>query len=274
MLRGGAPCARITVGSSERDEPRRLPAQARPAADARAVRRRGRGATHGASSSSATTPGASTTTSGSSGTARSRAGRCRRGCRSARASAISPSTSRITRSTTRSFEGVIPAGQYGAGTVEIWDSGTYELLEEKRDGGLTFRLHGERLDGVWTLVPAHLDGDERNWLLLRKDAAARGSPPTCARSSRRSPRPCRPARAGCTSRSGTATARSWPCEAARRRSRAATATTSPSASARSRGRSSTPSARPPPCSTARCARSTTRERHGSRRSSPARDGSC
>ena len=69
-----------------------------------------------------------------------------------------------------SFEGVIPAGQYGAGTVEIWDSGTYELLEEKRDGGLTFRLHGERADGVWTLVPAHLDGDERNWLLLRKDA--------------------------------------------------------------------------------------------------------
>jgi bifunctional non-homologous end joining protein LigD len=69
-----------------------------------------------------------------------------------------------------SFEGVIPAGQYGAGTVEIWDRGTYELLEEKRDGGLTFRLHGERADGVWTLVPARLDGDERNWLLLRKDA--------------------------------------------------------------------------------------------------------
>jgi bifunctional non-homologous end joining protein LigD len=68
-----------------------------------------------------------------------------------------------------SFEGVIPAGEYGAGTVEIWDRGTYELLEEKRNGGLTFRLHGERADGVWTLVPARLDGDERNWLLLRKD---------------------------------------------------------------------------------------------------------
>jgi bifunctional non-homologous end joining protein LigD len=70
-----------------------------------------------------------------------------------------------------SFEGVIPAGQYGAGTVEIWDSGTYDLLEEKRNGGLTFHLHGSRVDGVWTLVPARLDGDERNWLLLRKDAA-------------------------------------------------------------------------------------------------------
>ena len=68
-----------------------------------------------------------------------------------------------------SFEGVIPAGEYGAGTVEIWDRGTYELVEEKRDGGLTFHLHGERVEGVWTLVPARLDGDERNWLLLRKD---------------------------------------------------------------------------------------------------------
>jgi bifunctional non-homologous end joining protein LigD len=68
------------------------------------------------------------------------------------------------------FEGTIPAGEYGAGTVEIWDRGTYELLEEKPNGGLTVRLHGERLDGVWTLVPAHLDGDPKNWLLLRKDA--------------------------------------------------------------------------------------------------------
>src|SRR4029450_8538009 len=66
------------------------------------------------------------------------------------------------------FEGEIPKGQYGAGTVEIWDSGPYELLEEKRDGGLTVRLDGERLQGVWTLVPAHLSGQEKNWLILRK----------------------------------------------------------------------------------------------------------
>jgi len=67
------------------------------------------------------------------------------------------------------FEGAIPAGQYGAGTVEIWDRGTYELLEEKRDGGLTVRLHGDRCDGVWALIPAKLDGNPKNWLLLRKD---------------------------------------------------------------------------------------------------------
>jgi bifunctional non-homologous end joining protein LigD len=71
------------------------------------------------------------------------------------------------------FEGEIPKGQYGAGTVEIWDSGTYELLDEKPNGSLTVRLHGKRLDGVWALVPAHLDGKEENWLILRKreDAA-------------------------------------------------------------------------------------------------------
>jgi bifunctional non-homologous end joining protein LigD len=66
------------------------------------------------------------------------------------------------------FAGEIPKGNYGAGTVEIWDSGTYELVEEKRDGGLTVRLHGTRLDGTWTLIPAHLDGKEQNWLLMRK----------------------------------------------------------------------------------------------------------
>jgi bifunctional non-homologous end joining protein LigD len=66
------------------------------------------------------------------------------------------------------FEGEIPKGQYGAGTVEIWDRGTYELVEEKRDGGLTVRLNGERLQGTWTLVPASLDGDPKNWLLIRK----------------------------------------------------------------------------------------------------------
>jgi bifunctional non-homologous end joining protein LigD len=67
-----------------------------------------------------------------------------------------------------SFEGEIPKGNYGAGTVEIWDHGTYELLEEKKDGGLTVRLHGKRLEGTWALVPAHLSGDEKNWLILRK----------------------------------------------------------------------------------------------------------
>ena len=66
------------------------------------------------------------------------------------------------------FEGEIPKGQYGAGTVEIWDEGTYELVEEKRNGGLTVELHGKRLRGTWALVPAHLSGDPKNWLIVRK----------------------------------------------------------------------------------------------------------
>jgi bifunctional non-homologous end joining protein LigD len=74
------------------------------------------------------------------------------------------------------FEGEIPKGEYGAGTVEIWDHGTYELLEEKRDGGLTVRLHGKRLDGTWSLIPAHLSGDEKNWLILRKKEGATPGP--------------------------------------------------------------------------------------------------
>ncbi len=66
------------------------------------------------------------------------------------------------------FHGEIPQGSYGAGSVEIWDSGTYELLEEKPDGRLTFALHGRRLRGTWSLVPAHLDGKEQNWLLIKR----------------------------------------------------------------------------------------------------------
>jgi bifunctional non-homologous end joining protein LigD len=74
------------------------------------------------------------------------------------------------------FAGEIPAGQYGAGTVEIWDHGTYELLEEKPNGQLTVRLDGERLHGTWTLVPAHLDGTEENWLIIRRRDEEDGEP--------------------------------------------------------------------------------------------------
>jgi bifunctional non-homologous end joining protein LigD len=76
------------------------------------------------------------------------------------------------------FEGEIPKGNYGAGTVEIWDNGTYELLEQKRNGGVTVRLHGKRLNGTYALVPARLSGDEKNWLILRKrDETTSGEAP-------------------------------------------------------------------------------------------------
>ena len=65
------------------------------------------------------------------------------------------------------FEGEIPAGQYGGGSVEVWDRGTYELQRERPDGTLTVILHGRKLQGEWALVPAHLGGEERNWLIVR-----------------------------------------------------------------------------------------------------------
>jgi bifunctional non-homologous end joining protein LigD len=80
------------------------------------------------------------------------------------------------------FEGEIPKGEYGAGSVEIFDSGTYELVEEKKNGGLTVRLHGKRLEGIWALVPAKLSGDEKNWLIVRKrEDSTPASPPSARR---------------------------------------------------------------------------------------------
>src|SRR5919197_4666143 len=66
------------------------------------------------------------------------------------------------------FEGDIPKGQYGAGTVEIWDEGSYDLVDEKRNGQLTVRLDGKRLRGLWSLVPARLDGKDENWWLIKR----------------------------------------------------------------------------------------------------------
>jgi bifunctional non-homologous end joining protein LigD len=72
------------------------------------------------------------------------------------------------------FEGVIPQGQYGAGTVEVWDRGTWVPLGDPREGlrtgKLKFELHGEKLQGHWTLVRMHGRADERQepWLLIKE----------------------------------------------------------------------------------------------------------
>ena len=62
------------------------------------------------------------------------------------------------------FEGTIPEGEYGAGSVEIWDRGTYEI-ESKRPEKLVFELHGERMRGRYTLV--HFTDKNENWLLFK-----------------------------------------------------------------------------------------------------------
>jgi bifunctional non-homologous end joining protein LigD len=69
-----------------------------------------------------------------------------------------------------SFEGVIPDGEYGAGTVDLWDRGTYELAHERPDGTLTVILHGQRLEGEWALIPASLHDEAQNWLIVRASA--------------------------------------------------------------------------------------------------------
>ena len=83
------------------------------------------------------------------------------------------------------FEGVIPKGQYGGGTVMVWDHGRWEPIgdpvEGLRKGNLKFALSGQRLKGKWVLV--RMGGkaaDERhpNWLLIKeRDEEARQDGP-------------------------------------------------------------------------------------------------
>ena len=99
------------------------------------------------------------------------------------------------------FEGVIPKGEYGGGTVIVWDNGTYEPLSHDRRGRpvdfaeslerghASFRLHGAKLHGEWALTRFRAGPDEEeSWLLVRKGparAAGHGTPdPRRARSVR------------------------------------------------------------------------------------------
>ena len=71
------------------------------------------------------------------------------------------------------FEGTIPKGQYGGGTVMLWDRGTWEPIADPHEGlesgNLKFKLHGERMQGAWHLVRMkRRPGEKRdNWLLIK-----------------------------------------------------------------------------------------------------------
>jgi len=70
----------------------------------------------------------------------------------------------------RDFEGVIPKGQYGGGTVMVWDYGTFQTqsptpAKDLAGGKLHFILQGKKLSGEWYLV--RLKNDEKQWLLIR-----------------------------------------------------------------------------------------------------------
>jgi bifunctional non-homologous end joining protein LigD len=76
------------------------------------------------------------------------------------------------------FEGNIPKGNYGAGSVMLWDRGHFEIIGEEDGlaqiarGDLKFRLHGEKLSGTWALV--HMKGrgtgkgKDNAWLIIKK----------------------------------------------------------------------------------------------------------
>jgi bifunctional non-homologous end joining protein LigD len=89
----------------------------------------------------------------------------------------------------KDFEGLIPKGEYGGGTVIVWDQGTYEpiekikgkkaqekhLLEQLKSGSVKIVLHGEKLNGEFALVKTHGMG-ENGWLLIKhKDEFASSS---------------------------------------------------------------------------------------------------
>jgi bifunctional non-homologous end joining protein LigD len=80
----------------------------------------------------------------------------------------------------KDFEGIIPEGNYGAGSVIVWDSGTYEPLEKTKSkkeaeklllkqlnaGSMKFSLHGKKLKGEFALVKTAGHG-ENHWLLIK-----------------------------------------------------------------------------------------------------------
>ncbi len=77
------------------------------------------------------------------------------------------------------FEGVIPAGNYGAGAVVVWDTGTWRPLADVDEGlaggKLLFELDGRKLRGAWTLVRTRRS--PRDWLLIKHRDAFAGAPP-------------------------------------------------------------------------------------------------
>lgn len=64
------------------------------------------------------------------------------------------------------FEGEIPEGMYGAGKVEIWDAGYYELEDIKKNK-IVFDLHGKKLKGKYALIKTKYGKNKNGWLFFR-----------------------------------------------------------------------------------------------------------
>src|SRR6266446_8111838 len=76
------------------------------------------------------------------------------------------------------FEGIIPEGQYGGGTVMVWDRGNYHVYGEDppkalREGRLHLVLDGEKAKGEWALIRTRMEAGKPQWLLLKSGKSAR-----------------------------------------------------------------------------------------------------
>src|SRR5713101_6920350 len=76
------------------------------------------------------------------------------------------------------FEGVIPEGQYGGGTVMLWDRGSYYVYGEQplkslHEGKLHLVLDGQKAKGEWTLIRIRSDQEKNQWLLLKTGASVK-----------------------------------------------------------------------------------------------------
>ncbi|MCC4766491.1 3'-phosphoesterase [Methanosarcina sp. DH1] len=65
------------------------------------------------------------------------------------------------------FEGEIPKGEYGAGKVEMWDKGTFELLK-REEKEIVVALEGEELKGIYVLIRTKYGKGEKGWLFFKK----------------------------------------------------------------------------------------------------------
>ncbi len=76
------------------------------------------------------------------------------------------------------FEGIIPEGEYGGGTVMVWDIGSYDIVDGNYwKGALKVFLSGKKLRGEWTLTRDESERGRTKWLLQKTGAAARHIPP-------------------------------------------------------------------------------------------------
>ena len=64
------------------------------------------------------------------------------------------------------FEGIIPEGNYGAGKVEIWDNGTFELIE-KDSNKIEFKLKGKKMKGSFVLIKTKYGEKKKGWLWMK-----------------------------------------------------------------------------------------------------------